>query len=199
MPQRVTWRLQYPTRSEDQLNVMRHHFETFRLDPNVRSVMLEDSTEIPHSSTMIVDFEEDHDQPATRELQYMDRRFHAWTNARVEHEIHVEPATMIVPSIAGNLRFVAPHIRGRNVAADIQEVGRQLAAGTTHGAARGGGGGSGALTPDGTFGVANAAVGCGGGGGAGGGKGWHGTPYEAPKKPEPKLRTAWERVLEDED
>jgi hypothetical protein len=105
MPQRVTWNLQYATRTEDQLNMMRHHFETFRHDRNVVSVSLTESADVPHLQTMTVEFAEDRDQPETRELQYMDRRYPVHTTARVEHQIHVEapppPTQLSMPRITG--------------------------------------------------------------------------------------------------
>lgn len=127
MPQRVTWNLQYVTRTEDQLNMMRHHFETFRHDPHVDSVELVESEEVPHLSIMTVAFSEDRDQPATRELQFMDRRYPVQTMARVEHQIQV--GSEVAPTRAPPRFFTPPRIVGMETeefSQRMQEAARAL-------------------------------------------------------------------------
>jgi len=61
----------YPVGSEDQRNLYRHHFESFRLDTNVAALSMSEDSESPSWVRVAIDFIEGQDQPANASLRFM--------------------------------------------------------------------------------------------------------------------------------
>lgn len=72
MPEPITWLLLYPTRTEDEELVYRHHSTSLQHDPHVEGVSYCD---FPDAVELLVVFRAGFNQPATPELHALNLRY----------------------------------------------------------------------------------------------------------------------------
>ncbi len=121
----VIWNLSYPTVTEDQKAIFRHHFETLRLDSHVADVTATDSDEIPDMMTVRVTFADGRFRPASQELRYLERRYPNRIS-HIERDIRIVAQRTASQEVARerlrHLAFELPRVTGVPAAEAVERL-----------------------------------------------------------------------------